>query len=606
MRRAVAGGRTLLAGFLGMTVGLPATSGLAGGAPVAVQVVKAEGGARLLRAGKPYLIKGAGGDGPLKVLAEAGGNSIRTWGVDKAGPILDEARKLGLTVTVGIWLGHERHGFNYNDADQVAKQYETARQAILRYKDHPALLMWGIGNEMEGFGKGDNAAIWSAVNDIARLAKELDPNHPTMTVIAEIGGDKVKNSHRLCSAVDILGINSYGGAASLPERYKKAGGTKPYVLTEFGPPGQWEIPKTAWGAAPELTSTEKAEAYRRVYQKAVLGAPGLCLGSYAFTWGHKQEATATWYGLFLPDGHRTAAIDALTELWSGKPPRDRCPTVQPLKLDGPARVKPGATVKATLVAADPDGDPLKVQWILYQEGISGEGGDAEQVPPSFPEAIVLADKTHAELTMPQGGGGYRLFAFVHDDHGGAAMANVPLFVDGPSGPPPNGKTARLPLVVYDEADHKPAFIPSGWMGNTKAIKLDPECAEAPHAGKTCLRADYTAGDGWGGVVWQDPPNDWGDRPGGYNLSGAKQLTFWARGAKGDEVVTFEFGLIGPNKKFPDTARGKLDKVALSTEWQQFRINLTGKDLSRIKTGFTWVIAASGQPITFYLDDIRYE
>ena len=212
------------------------------------------------RNGEPYLIKGVGGDGSMK-LARDGRRQLRSHPAptDKLGPVLDKAQKLGLTVTVGIWLGHERHGFNYNDAGQVAGQYEQVRQAILRYKDHPALLMWALGNEMEGYAAGDNAAIWSALNNLASLAKKLDPNHPTMTVVAEIGGDRVKNLHRLCPDIDILGINSYGGLATLPKRYREAGGIKPYVVTEFGPPGVWEVKKNAWGAGPELTSTEKAE-----------------------------------------------------------------------------------------------------------------------------------------------------------------------------------------------------------------------------------------------------------------------------------------------------------------------------------------------------------
>src|SRR5206468_12681873 len=129
------------------------------------------------------------------------------------------------------------------------------------------------------------------------LAKKLDPNHPTMTIVAEIGGDRVKNIHRLCPDIDVVGINSYGGVASLPERYQKAGGVKPYVITEFGPPGVWETQKNAWGAAPELTSTQKAELYRQAYLKAIVAPKGLCLGGYAFLWGHKQEATATWFGM---------------------------------------------------------------------------------------------------------------------------------------------------------------------------------------------------------------------------------------------------------------------------------------------------------------------
>jgi hypothetical protein len=40
---------------------------------------------------------------------------------------------------------------------------------------------------MEGYDSGDSPAIWKAVNDVAAMAKEIDPDHPTMTVTAEIG-----------------------------------------------------------------------------------------------------------------------------------------------------------------------------------------------------------------------------------------------------------------------------------------------------------------------------------------------------------------------------------------------------------------------------------
>jgi hypothetical protein len=558
----------------------------------------------MLRGGKPYFIRGAGGAGSMKVLAAAGGNSIRTWGTEGLDKVLDEAHKHGLTVTAGIWLGHERHGFNYNDADQVARQAEQVRKVILRHRDHPALLMWGLGNEMEG-EKGHNAAVWSALNNLAALAKKLDPNHPTMTVLAEVGGDKVKNVHRLCPDIDVVGINSYGGAPTLPRRYREAGGTRPYVLTEFGPPGPWEVKKTSWGAPPELTSTEKARHYRLAYEKAVAGARGRCLGSYAFIWGHKQEATATWFGLLLPDGSRLGAVDTLQELWTGKAPRNSCPAIASLKLQGPDQVEPGATVRAALAASDPDGDRLAVRWVLQREAHAyGVGGDEEEVPPTFPAAIVKGDAKRVEVKMPREGGGYRLFAYVSDGKGGAAVANVPLRVKGPV-PVPKGRKAKLPLVVYDEAGRaSPPYTPSGWMGTVKALKVDEACATRPHAGKTCLRVEYKDRAGWAGVVWQHPANDWGDRPGGWDLTGAKRLTFWARGEKGGEEVTFELGLIGKDRKFPDTARARLEKVKLTTAWRKLSLDLAGKDLSRIKTGFAFTVA--GGPVTFYLDDVVFE
>jgi Glycosyl hydrolases family 2, TIM barrel domain len=585
---------------------LLASSVATAGGPSRVRVEKTATGFTLTRDGKPYIIKGGGGDGPMKALADAGGNSIRTWGAEKAGAILDEAQKNGLTVTLGIWLGHRRHGFDYDNADQVAKQLDEARKIVLKYKDHPALLMWGLGNEMEGYDKGADGAIWSAVECVAAEVKRLDPNHPTMTVVAEIGGDRVKNLHRLCPSIDVIGINSYGGAASIPKRYKAIGGQKPFVLTEFGPPGIWETAKTPWGAPIEMTSTAKGESYRKTYEQAI--APGgLCVGSYAFTWGFKQEATATWFGLFLPDGSKLAGVDVLTEMWTGKPPADRCPEIASLTITGSPELEPGATVKAALKASDPEGAALKVDWLLVGETARyATGGDAEAAPPSFRESVVRSTTTSAELAMPKGGGGYRLYAYVRDGKGGAAVANVPLFVKGPV-EVPKAKVATLPLVVYGEAsDPNPAYAPSGYMGNAKAITMDPASADRPHSGKTCLRVQYSAKSEWGGVVWQSPADDWGDRPGGLNLSGAKTLSFWARGEEGGEVVTFEFGILGRDKAFFDTATAKLDKVTLKPEWTRYAIDLKGRDLTRIKTGFAWVLAADGKPVTFYLDDVRFE
>ena len=395
--------------------------------PAVVRIVPAASGFQLTRNGQPYFIKGAGGEGSRETLVRAGGNSIRTWDTKNLKAVLDEAQRLGLTVTVGFWLGHERHGFSYNDSRQVTAQADEVRETVERFKQHPAVLIWALGNEMEG--RGDNAAIWLAVNRLARSVKRLDPNHPTMTVVADIRGDKVKQFHRLCADIDLLGINSYAMAASVPQRYRDAGGTKPYILTEFGPAGTWESEKNSWGLVPEATSTEKAEMYRETYRQAVATQPGRCLGSYAFLWGAKQEVTATWFGILLPDETRLGAADVLTELWTGKPPVNLCPRIDRIEVIGSDEVDPQAVVRVTLETSDPEKDPLKVLWKLQKESETfGQGGDEEAVPPEFPEAIVNGDLKGAELKLPKDKASYRVFAYVTDDHGGGAVANVPIRV----------------------------------------------------------------------------------------------------------------------------------------------------------------------------------
>ena len=567
---------------------------------IPVELRQTEQGWQLLRDGKPYFIRGAGGDGSLEQLAAAGANSLRTWGADDIGRRLDAAHALGLSVTVGIWLGHERHGFDYNDQTQVREQMERARNTVLRYKDHPAVLLWGIGNEMEGFGEGDNPAIWKAVNDIAAMVKKLDPRHPTMTVTAELGGERLDGVHKRCPAIDIHGINSYGGSLSVAERYRASGATKPYVLTEFGPLGVWEIPKNDWGAPSEPTSTEKATFYRRSYESGVTGAPGLALGSYVFTWGFKMEATPTWYGMFLPDGAPLGAVDVMTELWSGSPPKDLAPTVEPLVIEGRPQLDPGDEVRVRANISDPEGTAIRVRWVLRRESAEyTTGGDFRPVPPEVDGAVLEGRADGARLRMPEDPGPYRLFLYAYDAAGRAATANVPLRVKGKVRTP-------MPFYVYRDGFKGMPWAPSGWMGSTELLTLDGDHADKPHEGKACIKMRFLGEAGtWVGVAWQDPANNWGEQEGGYDLSGATHLEVWARGEYGVETISIGVGLLGQDKAHPDSGKAKVEDIGLAKEWRRYRIRLKKLDLSSIKTGFVVTVTGRRPDATVYLDSIRF-
>ncbi|XAL98354.1 hypothetical protein OT109_12285 [Phycisphaeraceae bacterium D3-23] len=578
---------------------------IASAQPIEVELRQTDSGWRLLRGGEPFRVHGAGGLEQLDLLAASGGNSIRTWGVgDDTLELLDEAHAHGIAVTLGIWIQHERHGFDYRDFEAVAQQFEMVREAVLAYKDHPAVLMWGIGNEMEGYEEGSDPAIWSHIEACAALVKRLDPHHPTMTVIAEIGGRKVEAINRLCPSIDVIGINSYGGAPSVPERYAALESGKPYIVTEFGPLGPWEIGRTTYGAAEEATSTQKAEMYRNAY--AAIDADRVNgLGSYAFLWGSKVEATTTWFGMLLADGSKVNTVDAMAQCWSGELPDDLCPAIEPLSITSDRTTDPGGEVRVELVASDPEGGELTAQWMLTADAMNYvTGGDVIAEPPSYPDLVGECDTTGCAITLPERPGVYRLFVVVKDAAGNAATANVPLHVA--SNEPIASDEIDLPAVVYAESDDTMPWTPSGFMGTTDAISMDPACTEQPHAGDTCLQVGYSANGEWGGVVWQSPVDDWGDEEGGYDLSGARVLEFWARGESGGEVVNFGFGILGADKPFPDSHKGELEGVELTTEWRQYTIAIPADaDLRRIKTGFFWSLAGQGEPVTFYLDDIAF-
>jgi len=166
--------------------------------------------------------------------------------------------------------------------------------------------------------------------------------------------------------------------------------------------------------------------------------------------------------------------------------------------------------------------------------------------------------------------------------------------------------------VYSEKNAKDNhFYPSGWMGDYGDIKVDVGCKEKPHSSKTCIKVTYTAeqkqGAGWAGMYWQNPPNNWGTQQGGFDLTGATRLVFWAKGEKGGERIA-QFKTGGITGEFADTDSESIGNVVLTPEWNQYSIDLRGKNLSHISGGFCWAASAQDNPdgFTMYLDDIYFE
>jgi len=172
------------------------------------------------------------------------------------------------------------------------------------------------------------------------------------------------------------------------------------------------------------------------------------------------------------------------------------------------------------------------------------------------------------------------------------------------------RAVKFPFYVYQDAGIG-AFVPDGWMGDSKDVRINPQHGGSPHSGKTCVKIEYLPGASqnsrWAGVYWQFPGNYWGKRKGGYDLTGAKRLGFWARGELGGEVIQ-EVKIGGISGTYRDSDSAGIGPITLTKEWQQFVINLEGVDLSYISGGFCWStnLDLNKNGCTFYLDDIAYE
>ena len=400
--------------------------------PVKVTVRQTGGRYELLRGGQPYFVKGAGGSQYPERIAAYGGNSMRTWSTGDAPKVLAEATKNHLTVMLGLDVARERHGFDYNDAAAVAAQLQKIKGEVLKCKDDPAVLFWGIGNELNL--DYTNPKVWDAVNDIARMIHEVDPNHPTSTVLAGAGKKEIEYVKTRCPAVDILSINTYAGLATLPKQVADAGWTGPYIVAEWGPTGHWEGPQTPWKASVEETSSQKAAVYKSRYEASMLQDRAHCLGSYVFLWGQKQERTPTWYGLFTEDGQETEVMDVLQYEWSGHWPKNRAPHITSFQLDNKAAadgiyLKPGQPVPVAAAVTDPERDVLTYQWELLPESTDlKQGGDRESRPSPVTGALPTGAQGQATFTTPTKAGAYRLFMYAHDGHGNVATGNIPFMV----------------------------------------------------------------------------------------------------------------------------------------------------------------------------------
>lgn len=405
--------------------------------PVKVELQKENNKFQLTVNGDPFYIKGAGLEfGNIEVLAKHGANSFRTWRTDNgeksAKEILDEAQKNGLLVTMGIEVARERHGFDYNDEKAVLEQLESIKQEVLAIKEHPALLIWAIGNELNL--NSTNPKVWNAVNEISEMIHEVDPNHLTTTTLAGISKREIDFIKDRCPDIDILSVQMYGDLPNLPKLIKEYGWEGAYMVTEWGATGHWEVPTTTWGAPIEENSTLKAANYLKRYKGGIEADEAQCIGSYVFLWGNKQERTPTWYGIFLDDGRETESVDVMHKIWNNTWPENRAPQIVSFTLETKTAyenviLESESIYNAKVEIHDNENDTLSYYWEILPEATEvGHGGDYEERPKAIEGLFESQENGSLKLKAPTAGN-YRLFVYADDGKGHAATANIPFKVN---------------------------------------------------------------------------------------------------------------------------------------------------------------------------------
>ncbi|WP_242928757.1 glycoside hydrolase family 2 TIM barrel-domain containing protein [Pontibacter vulgaris] len=385
----------------------------------------------LYRGGKPYYIKGAAGSSHLSELKRVGGNSIRTWHTEDAQQVLDSAYKNGITVTLGLTVR------NYKSELSRRRQLRAIKRDVRRYKDHPALLMWAVGNEVHQVYPDIKA--WLLVNELAGVVKAEDPNHPTTTTLAGYTRLNMPFLRMLAPNLDIISINAFNDLKNVAGKIKNPvwGWDGAYIVSEWGPPGYWEDQeiKTPWNATVEKTSTEKAILYRQNYSYIQQDAEQ-CIGSYVFYWGKKQERTPTLFSMFTAAGNPTEAVDAMQQVWTGKPPADAAPHIKKLYWNGSSAIsaiytKPGAPIQVQIETQDDRSNQLAYTWEIRPEGRYKKDKYNKEIEPA-PVWSLTQDKGTGKLKLqvPEKEGPYRLYIYVTDASQKVATGNIPFFVRG--------------------------------------------------------------------------------------------------------------------------------------------------------------------------------
>ncbi|MEV3859438.1 discoidin domain-containing protein [Streptomyces sp. NPDC050095] len=438
----------LAAGFLA----LPAQHAQAAGD--VVKVTGSQGNWQLQVNGSPYQIKGltwgpsvADADRYMPDVQSMGVNTIRTWGTDASSkPLFDSAAAHGIKVIAGFWLqpgGGPGSGgcVNYlTDTAYKNQMLDEFPKWVDTYKDNPGVLMWNVGNEsvlgLQNCYSGDELekqrdAYTTFVNDVAKKIHGVDPNHPVTSTDAWVGAWPYykKNAPDL----DLYAVNSYNAVCDVKSAWEQGGYTKPYIVTETGPAGEWEVPDDANGVPEEPTDQAKAAGYTKAWG-CITGHKGVALGATMFHYGTEYDFGGIWFNL-LPAGEKRLSYYAVKKAYGADTSHDNTPPViSEMNVEGGAASVPaGRDVTLSVKAADPDGDALSYQ-VLSNSMYIDKGKDL--VPLKFTDEGSGRLKT----TAPDKPGVWKIYVKVTDGKGNVGVETRSVRVVPP---PVNGTNIAL-------------------------------------------------------------------------------------------------------------------------------------------------------------------
>jgi hypothetical protein len=226
-----------------------------------------------------------------------GANTIRVFGVMNAGvsasqviQALDAAQAQHLYVVMGYYIPTN---FSFTDMATRTQMETEVLNAVNAYKNHPAVLMWAIGNEVNLNNGNQNASWYSFLNLLAGEIQAIDHNHPVTTVQGEcpqcgtpitfqIGVSAYGTTDAAMTHLDLWSVTAYRGP-SFQGLFSTLTGltSKPIFVAEFGK----DAYRDATGAEDQtMQSDYLGGEWSEINANLSASGAGHVIGGAAFEW----------------------------------------------------------------------------------------------------------------------------------------------------------------------------------------------------------------------------------------------------------------------------------------------------------------------------------
>ena len=208
----------------------------------------------------------------LSLMLEAGINTIRVYAPIDDKAVLDEIHAAGIKLIIG---------FGYNQKGFFDILSGTFLDYVRKYKEHPVILLWELGNEYNyhpQWFEGDINNWYTALNAAAEAIHENDTSHPVTTAHGDLPDSNALSS---CPNIDVWGMNVYrwDDPSTIFSEWK-AISSKPMYLSEAGGDSYMTVAKEGYEAG--VNEKAQADANKHILED-IFNATDICSGVAMFS-----------------------------------------------------------------------------------------------------------------------------------------------------------------------------------------------------------------------------------------------------------------------------------------------------------------------------------